>query len=265
MKVSVIIPTYNRYQLLKRALKSVLNQTHLPDDIIVIDDGSGDETPKIQEEFPHIRYIRQENGGVASARNRGIEAARYELLAFLDDDDVWDPHKLAMQLPYHRDYAVTFCDERWIRNEKEVKIPKRYAKFDVSNFTQILSHTIIAPSSLMVHKEVFEKVGIFDESLEVCEDYDLFLRIAKEYTLKYINRKLITKYAGHPNQLGFTLHLDRYRVIALKKHLPHPKVVDELIRKYNFLLQGASKNNDSKNSIYYEQQLKELQRCKRKC
>jgi len=265
MKVSVVIPTYNRYELLKRALRSVSSQTLPPDEIVVVDDGSTDNTRKIQEEFPNIRYIYQENGGVASARNRGIEVARYELIAFLDDDDVWDERKLEIQLPYHDDYAVTFCDECWIRNEKEIRVPKKYAKFDVVDFTQILSHTIIAPSSLMVHREVFEHVGVFDTSLKVCEDYDLFLRMAREYPLKFIDEKLIRKHAGHPNQLGFTPHLDRYRVEALKKHLPHPKVIYELTKKYKILLKGASKNNDSKNSIYYERQLKELEKCKQMC
>ena len=98
MKISVIIPTYNRYEFLKRALNSVYAQTFLPSEVIVVDDGSTDNTSHIQLDFPKIKYIYQKNSGVSSARNTGIKNATSDWIAFLDSDDTWLESKLELQV-----------------------------------------------------------------------------------------------------------------------------------------------------------------------
>lgn len=252
MEISVVIPSYNRYDALKRALGSVYSQTLKPKEVIVIDDGSTDETSQIRNLFPQIRYFCQKNGGVSSARNSGIKESACEWVAFLDSDDTWHEDKLAHHAEFHKnfpDIRMSYTNEKWIRDGAEVKMPKKFCKFGGSIFTECLSHCIIAPSSALVHKEIFADVGEFDESLEVCEDYDMWLRVSLENKIGLIDKKLITKYGGAEDQLS-NKHwgMDRFRVRALEKllglELPKDKkehVLKTLAQKYTLLLKGAIK------------------------
>ncbi len=220
MNVSVVIPTYNRYKLLKRAIESLYKQTCLPDEIIVVDDGSTDETVAIQNDFPEIIYIYQENRGVSAARNVGIQRAKNEWIAFLDSDDAWHSEKLQKQIDFHiknSNILMSYTDEVWIRNGKNVKIPKKYKKIGKDIFLENISYCNIAPSSVLMHKKLFKQYGLFDEELPVCEDYDMWLRIAIEQKIALINEKLINKYAGHDEQLGFTKNMEKYRIYTLEK------------------------------------------------
>ncbi|MDA3909543.1 MAG: glycosyltransferase family A protein [Sulfurimonas sp.] len=223
MEISVVIPTYNRYEVLKRALASVYAQTHKPKEVIIIDDGSTDETSQILKLFPEAKYYYQKNSGVSSARNLGIKKASYEWIAFLDSDDEWHPQKLQEHLELHLDspeLQISYTDEKWMRDAKEVNMPKKYRKFGGDIFKECLSHCIIAPSATIIHKDLFERVGLFDENLEVCEDYDLWLRIAIENKIELIDKKLITKYGGDKDQLSMKFWgMDRFRVKALEKLL----------------------------------------------
>ncbi|MEN4054261.1 glycosyltransferase family A protein [Sulfurimonas sp. NWX79] len=222
MDITVIIPTYNRYELLKRAITSVYAQTHPPKELIIIDDGSTDNTKQITKDFPDIIYIYQENRGVSCARNVGIKATKYEWIAFLDSDDEWDEKKLEKQVSFHEsnpDILMSYTAEQWIRNGQVIKIPKKYRKVGDDIFMENLSYCNIAPSSVVMHKKLFESVGLFDESLPVCEDYDLWLRILLKHKVGLINEKLIIKHAGHDKQLGFSKDLDKYRMYALEKLL----------------------------------------------
>lgn len=224
MRVTVIIPTYNRYTLLSRAIKSLLNQSYRVDEIIVIDDGSSDNTPNIQNDFPQIRYFYQKNSGVSAARNLGIQNATNEWIAFLDSDDEWYKEKIAKQVAFHKEnpqILMSYTAERWVRNMQEVKIPKKYRKIGDDIFKENLSYCNIAPSSVMLHRSVLEDVGLFDESLRVCEDYDLWLRILCFYRVGLIDEKLITKHAGHDAQLGFAKNMDLIRREILQKLLLH--------------------------------------------
>ncbi|MDF1875400.1 glycosyltransferase family 2 protein [Sulfurimonas sp. SAG-AH-194-I05] len=250
MQITVIIPTYNRYTLLRRALESVYAQTHMPHEVIIIDDGSTDATAQIQTDFPHVKYIYQENKGVSSARNLGIRNSTCKWIAFLDADDTWHVDKLALQVHFHKQnphVTMSYTDEKWIRNGIAVTIPKKFKKHGGSIFNECLSHCIIAPSATLLHKDLFDEVGVFDEALEVCEDYDLWLRIACENTIGLVDEKLITKYAGHEDQLSFKhWGMDRFRVIALEKFLDTSKrsiVTEILLKKYKLLLKGAIKYN----------------------
>lgn len=271
MELSVIIPSYNRYEFLKRALRSIYNQSLLPKEVIVVDDGSEDGTKDIQKEFPQIKYIFQTNQGVSSARNRGIEQSSFEWIAFLDSDDLWESEKLAKHKAYHTLHPKTlmsYTDELWIRNNNVIKVPKKYQKTQEGLFEKSLSHCIIAPSSVCIHKSIFEQVGLFDESLEVCEDYDLWLRIASEYEIGLIDEVLIQKYAGHQDQLSFKhWGMDRFRVRALEKllelHPKHPhkeKIIQMLLEKYTLLLLGAKKYNKTQSIRIYEQKREEISR-----
>ncbi len=220
MDIAVIIPTYNRYLLLKRAISSVYAQTYSPKEIIIIDDGSTDATVNIQNDFPKIIYIYQKNRGVSSARNHGIKSAKYEWIAFLDSDDEWHEDKLQKQMEFHQknpDILISYTDELWIRNGIQTKTPKKYKKIGKNIFLENLSYCNIAPSSVVLHKTLFEKVGFFDEALEVCEDYDLWLRISSRYKVVLIRKKLIKKYAGHDEQLGFKKGMEAYRIRVLEK------------------------------------------------
>ena len=248
MKISVVIPAYNRVNTLARAIESVLNQTHKANEIIVVDDGSADATSEVAKMYPEVLLLRQKNMGVSSARNNAIMMASSEWIAFLDSDDTWSSEKLARQALFHRegpDVKISYTDERWIRNGEEVTLPKKYQKPLNTTFENSLSYCNIAPSSVVIHRSLFDSVGMFDESLEVCEDYDLWLRILAKYEIGLISEKLIDKYGGHEDQLSMKhWGMDRFRVRALEKHLgsEYAGVVRQiLIDKYERLHAGAKK------------------------
>lgn len=263
MKISVVIPTYNRYIFLKRALESVYAQSYIPSEVIVVDDGSTDNTFNIMKEFPQVKYIYQENSGVSSARNTGIKNSSYEWIAFLDSDDTWDKNKLEKQVYFHKKNSsvlMSYTDEKWIRDGIHIKIPKKFKKYGGNIFDKCLSHCIIAPSATLIHKNLLKTIGVFDESLEVCEDYDLWLRIALENEIGIIEEPLMTKYAGHENQLSFKYWgMDRFRVISLEKLLNTKKkevVITTLKSKYKLLLKGAIKYDRIRDINEYEGKLK---------
>ena len=269
MNISVVIPTYNRYELLRRALISVFAQTYLPFEVIVIDDGSTDNTTQIQQDFPTIKYFYQKNAGVSSARNLGIEKSSCTWIAFLDSDDEFHEDKLKEQTAFHQEnpeILMSYTDEKWIRNSIEVKIPKKFRKFGGDIFQECLSHCIIAPSATLIHKDLLNAVGTFDESLEVCEDYDLWLRVAQKYKIGLVDRKLITKYAGHDEQLSFKYWgMDRFRIKSLEKLLKSDignktfELKSELIKKYTLLLKGAIKHDRVFDIKTYDNRLRELE------
>ncbi len=269
MNISVVIPTYNRYTLLKRAIASVYAQTYLPKEVIVVDDGSDDATQKIQKDFPDIVYIYQKNSGVSAARNRGIFAAKHEWIAFLDSDDTWHENKLHEQQDFHQnnpEVLISYTDEIWIRNSKEIKIPKKFKKIGKDAFLENISYCNIAPSSVCLHKSLLDKYGLFDTNLEVCEDYDLWLRIALKEKIALIDKKLINKYAGHENQLSFKhWGMDRFRVQTLEKILPDASALQKrdikamLVQKYKLLSKGALKYDKKQESILYQKRVDTLE------
>jgi len=263
MNISVIIPTYNRADFILNAIKSVQNQDFKADEIIVIDDGSDDNTKEILKDMD-IRYIYQKNRGVSSARNKGIKESKNEWIAFLDSDDTWQRDKLQ----YHKDLHVkdlllmaSFTDEVWIKNGKIVSL-KKHQKKEEPTFTNSLRLCKIGSSSFFCHKNIFRDIGYFDECLSACEDYDLWLRILCKYKIKFIDKKLVNKYAGHKNQLSFdTKWIDIYRVEALKKHIhtSHKKeILKEIVYKLNILLKGARKFQNFKIIEKYEKTLKDM-------
>tara|TARA_B100000029_G_scaffold516721_1_gene633252 strand:+ start:9897 stop:10688 length:792 start_codon:yes stop_codon:yes gene_type:complete len=223
-QVSVIIPTLNRVDTLRRALDSVISQTYKAHSIVVIDDGSTDGTSDmINKYYPQIIFIRQDNQGVSAARNTGINSIDAEWIAFLDSDDEWLPRKLEKQmtsLNNNKKMKICHTDEIWIRNGIRVNPMKKHAKSGGWIFQKCLPLCCVSPSSVLLKKTIFDHVGLFDESLPACEDYDLWLRISIHYPFLYIDEQLLTKYGGHNDQLSKKYWgMDRFRIKALKKIL----------------------------------------------
>ena len=270
MKISVIIPTYNRRHTLERAIDSVLSQTFKPFEIIIVDDGSEDGTRNwVQEAYPSIKYIYQSNNGVSSARNKGIRSSRGSWIALLDSDDEWMPEKLEDQVIFiNENPGSLFChtNEIWIRNGVRVNQMKKHKKYGGDIFKYCLDMCRISPSSSLIKKEVFEDVGLFDESLTVCEDYDLWLRITANYTILFLDRPLIKKYGGHSDQLSRVSDgIEQYRIQSLEKILSMSildqdqflSAKDMLIHKLKIYSQGLKKRNRSKEFISIEKKIED--------
>jgi len=256
LKISVIIPTYNRSDTLVTALKSVAQQSYPAHEIIVIDDGSTDNTCNLlKHQFPTIHVICQSNQGVSHARNRGIEHATGDWLAFLDSDDEWLPHKLETQVQHLVDspeYKVCHTEEIWIRHGKRVNPMKKHQKSGGWIFRRCLPLCAMSPSSILIHREVFESVGGFDEWLPACEDYDLWLKITARYPVLFIQQPLIIKYGGHADQLSARYWgMDRFRIKALQNIIDsgilkpddRAAAIAMLIKKCRIYSQGALKRD----------------------
>ena len=255
--VSVVIPTFNRGHTLNRAIDSVLGQTLLPSEIIVIDDGSTDGTEElISKEYSSVSYIKTDNRGVSAARNLGMKAAKSDWFAFLDSDDQWLPHKLEKQfecMSCSGDFRLVHCDELWIRKGKRVNPKAKHQKQGGYIFEQCLSMCAISPSASLVHRTLFDELGCFDETLQACEDYDLWLRICAVYPVLYVDEPLLIKFGGHEDQLSQKFWgMDRFRVEALRKILrtqnltesQRLKASSKLIEKCSVLIGGAKKRGN---------------------
>jgi len=222
--VSVIIPTYNRAAFITRAIDSVFAQTCRNFELIIVDDGSTDATVELLQRYKgQSVLLRTGHLGPGAARNRGITAACGEWIAFLDSDDLWLPEKLEAQLRFFSsrpDCRVCQTEEIWIRNGTRVNPMKKHKKHSGWIFEQCLPLCIVSPSAVMIHRSVFDRVGLFDESMPACEDYDLWLRIAPHYEIHLIEKPMIIKHGGHPDQQSRAIpRLDRLRIQALCKAL----------------------------------------------
>ena len=265
--ISVIVPTYNRAQQLPRALDSILCQSCSPKEIIVVDDGSTDETSALMtSEYPEIVFIQQQNTGVSSARNVGIKRASGDWIAFLDSDDEWLPEKLEIQMKaLYENPGEKIChtNEIWIRNGKRVNPKKKHEKFGGWIFQKCLPLCCISPSSVIIHKSIFKEIGLFDYSLPVCEDYDLWLRITARNQVLYIEEPFLIKYGGHEDQLSKKYWgMDRFRIKSLEKIISS-RVLSELdenaakkmlMEKIYIFIQGAQKRGNIKEVKKFKEQ-----------
>jgi len=240
MLVSIIIPTYNRAGKLLRAVDSVLRQSYKDIELIVVDDGSTDDTEFWIQKYrdARLKYFkvpplpnplpRGERGflgisGVARARNYGVKVARAEWVCFLDSDDLWRRHKLSEQLRFHdqhRDILISQTDDVWIRSSKRVNKKKIHQIREGHIFEDSLRLCLICCSSVMIQRKLFNDLGGFDEELVTCEDYDLWLRVLANNPVGFIKKELVTKFGGHEDQLSKKYPMmDKYRVYALEKLL----------------------------------------------
>ncbi len=263
--VSVIIPTYNRFPMLCEAIESVLAQSHADYELIVVDDGSTDQTVSIQDLYKgKLRYIYQENSGASAARNRGAVEARGEWIAFLDSDDLWQPEKLVRQrtaMEGAPEIKVSYTDEIWYRRGVRVNPGKKHAKYSGPIFEKCLPLCIISPSSVMIQKQLFLSLEGFNEDFPVCEDYDLWLRITKDYPVLLIPDPLIIKRNGHSGQLSASgWGFDRYRVQSIAALLKSGELTEDQVRvakknlskKCRILSHGFSKRGNLEMGKYYE-------------
>lgn len=199
--ISVVIPTYNRSDYLIEALNSVINQTYKNIEIIIVDDGSKDNTKEIVNNYielnktKNIRYYYKDNGGVATARNFGIKHSEGVFIAFLDSDDLWKKDKLLKQIKLfndpkiglvHSHYSILKEDNQLITN-----IPEEEGKFNGNMYYKMRIYNIVGTSTVVIRKECIDKVGFFEGEYSPAEDYDLWLKISKEYNFGYISESLV--------------------------------------------------------------------------
>ena len=257
-EISVIIPTYNRCDLLKRAINSVIKQTITPKEIIIVDNGSTDQTYQmVSSLFPEINYFIEKKRGVSAARNKGILESKSKWIAFLDSDDAWKPTKLEKQMEYsvfNQDkYRIIHTDETWYRNKKFLNQLKKHKKSGGNIFKNSLQLCCISPSSVVLKKQIFDDYGLFDENLEVCEDYDMWIRITSKEEVGFLDSPLVLKYGGHSDQLSKKFWgMDRFRIKSLEKNLKNEhfsksqkiNVLDNLIEKLTIVSDGALKRGN---------------------
>ena len=254
MKISVVIPTFNRISLVARAIDSVLKQSLNPYEIIVVDDGSEDGTSEmIQNKYNSIKLIRQQNNGVSAARNKGIKHAKGDWIGLLDSDDEWTEKKLENQadrLIKTPEYDFCHTNEIWIRNGVRVNQRKKHEKYGGYIFDKCLDICRISPSSVLFRKNILDHIGWFDSQLPVCEDYDLWLRITSEYRILFIDEPLIIKYGGHDDQLSRSVEsIEFFRIKSLENLLDRTELstnnrvlaIQMIIKKYNIYLNGLVK------------------------
>ena len=202
-RVSVVIPTYNYGRYIVEAIESVLNQTFPDREVIVVDDGSTDDTGELIGRFgDRVRYIYQRNLGPSAARNTGIRAARGEYVGFLDSDDLWLPEKLALQvavLDSCQAVGLVYSDALFFRDETQAIIGAHREVFPHPAgriLAQLVLGNVISSPTPLVRRSILDRVGLFDEDLKASEDWDLWIRIAKICEIAYIDQPL-AKYRRH--------------------------------------------------------------------
>ena len=270
--ISVIIPTYNRGYILGRAIDSVLAQTYKHFELIIVDDGSTDNTQEILESYKlansEVIILNQENAGVSASRNRAIEMARGEYICFLDSDDEWLPYKLEEQVAFLKinpEYLWVHADEIWIRNGKRVNQMKKHKKGGGDQFLPSLHLCLVSPSTVMIHRNLLEKEK-FKEDFIVCEDYDLWLRLLLDHPIGFIEKPLINKYGGHEDQLSRRYFaMDYWRVRSLASLLPRLyeqrllEACEVGLKKSQILLAGYLKHQNTQHLSFIETQARLFQ------
>ena len=260
--VSVIIPTFNRAWCLMEAVDSVLSQTYPNYELIVVDDGSTDNTGDLLSHCQGISVIQQTNQGVSSARNRGIASSKGELIAFLDSDDLWQPEKLAAQVAFfgqHQDAMICQTEEVWIRNGRRILPKSRHKKISGLFFERSLELCLVSPSAVMMKRQLFDDVGLFDVKLPACEDYDLWLRVGAHLPIYLIEEALIIKRGGHADQLSSNPALDKYRIRSIQKLLEGGELsleqqtmaINVLRKKCQIFAAGCRKRGKYEEMQYY--------------
>lgn len=264
-RVSVIIPTYNRADFLEAAIESVLTQTYPNIDLIVIDDGSTDLTNELVRKYAdRLTYIYQINKGVAAARNRGIAENSNPLIAFLDSDDRFERRKIEIQVAAMQEdptCLVSHTQEKWFRRGQFLNQKKKHRKESGHLFSRCLELCVIGMSTVMVQSEFFDRVGLFDETMPCCEDYDLWLRASVSLPFLLIDLPLTIKNGGRPDQLSVQhrVGMDAYRIDSMVKLIESlnlnaeqvQQAQKELVAKCTILGNGCLKHGKTEQARYY--------------
>ncbi len=274
-KVSVIIPVYNRTIELTRAVESVLLQSYKDYELIVVDDHSTANiesaiTAALPTQNPY-RLLKTEGKGVSAARNTGIRAAQGDFIAFLDSDDEWLPTKLEKQMEFlkaHPELSIVHTNETWLRNKQPAKQSAKHKKCGGDIFINCTKLCVVAPSTVMLRKSLLDRLGLFDESFVVCEDFDLWLRITARESIGFSQEALTIKHGGHADQLSLQHHsMDLWRLRALVKHINNETLdgskqtalKESMIEKAEILLKGFQKHT---NYVHLEEVQKYLDLCR---
>jgi glycosyltransferase involved in cell wall biosynthesis len=263
--VTVVIPTFNRADKVKTAVASVLEQTVPAREIVVVDDGSEDNTLEVLEPFSgRITVLKHSrNLGVSAARNTGIRAGDASLVAFLDSDDRWLPRKLEAQTSFFRENpGAVACQtqEIWVRGGRRVNPARKHLKRSGDIFQASLKRCLVSPSAVVLRRSLLDEVGLFDETLPVCEDYDLWLRVSCRHPVHLIDAFHLVREGGRPDQLSARgPGMDRYRVRAILKLLREEKLTstqrlaaeEELSRKCSIYGRGCIKRGRVEEGLQY--------------
>ncbi len=265
--VAVVIPVRDRASLVVEAVRSVLAQTHRDFALIVVDDGSGDGSADAAEAMladapVGSRVLRLPPHGVAAARNAGAAASAGAWLAFLDSDDLWEPTKLAVQMAWlaeHPSYRIAQTGERWIDQGRH-RNPRAWHRKEERLFPRCLERCLVSPSAVAIRRDLYDELGGFDSTFTVCEDYELWLRIALREPVGLVDAPLVVKRGGHADQLSrSTWGLDRFRIAALVKLLAttdlradeRAAVIGVLAAKCGVLAQGAARRGRTDEAARY--------------
>lgn len=265
-RVSVVIPTHNRLSMLEEAVRSVEGQGHSDHELIVVDDGSSDGTDRWLRAREGVRpVLLGRRHGPSFARNRGVEAARGDLVAFLDSDDLFLPDKLARQVEVlDRDASLALChgNEIWLRDGRELRQLDKHEKRGGWIFEHCLPMCRISPSAAMVRRQVLLEAGGFDEELEVAEDYELWLRLTSRYPVGFVEQPVVVKRGGHADQLSTRYgRIEMFRVEALRRLLERWDLSSEqrqaalavLAGKCEIVARGCEKRGRSEEARRYRE------------
>jgi glycosyltransferase involved in cell wall biosynthesis len=266
--VSVIIPVFNREKLICEAVDSVLHQTYPHWELLIADDGSTDNTLSVLEKYkkyPRIRVLPLKHcGNPGQVRNSAVKDATGKWLAFLDSDDLWMKEKLEKQLLFlsrHRDFRFIHTLERWERNGKVVSQAHRKHEKEGDLFRTSLGKCEIGPSTVIMERDLYQHYGGFRNDLEICEDYEFWLRITAENPVAYLDEELVVKKGGHDDQLstkyGFIeiFKIDALRYLVDENWFEGEKMIlarDELARKCRIYSKGCRKRGKEKEAQEFE-------------
>ncbi|MCP3871726.1 MAG: glycosyltransferase [Desulfobacteraceae bacterium] len=261
--VSVILPTYNRAWTLADAIDSVLGQDYPYIELIVIDDGSTDNTQELLESYKkEVTIIKQENSGVSAARNAGIKKSKGRFIALLDSDDAWDKRKISCQIDFFKqntEALICQTEEIWIRNGKRVNPKIKHKKPSGMIFDPSLHLCLVSPSAVMMRKELFDIKGYFNEDFTVCEDYDLWLRVSSTLPVSLIDKPYTIKRGGHEDQLSNYHSQDKFRIRSLMNLIDNAGLTPDQVQKVKKVLKnkctiygnGCIKRGKIKEGEYY--------------
>jgi glycosyltransferase involved in cell wall biosynthesis len=234
MLVSIIMPAYNAEETIKESIQSVINQTYGNWELLVVNDGSSDNTVAIIESYEdaRIKLINQKNSGVSSARNNALRQAIGEYVSFLDSDDLWVETKLEVQMQYLQENNLKFVYSKsysFLNDSDNIKKAFKFVKLDFKDREEILIYDFIPILTVVFHKSILKEVGLFDESLQGTEDWDLWIRVLQKYEAGLID-KYLAKYRIATT--GLSKNFPKHFTEEEKVFKKHNKLYTPLLYKY---------------------------------